>query len=162
MTDMTQRGNPRNLAPPSFHLAVVADTPKTPHCQLQRALGQPPSTNSTGNVLAVIQIPSLLLPKSKCRPRLPPRSASRSRRPLPPTLNISTSKYTITRPARPRPLLTTRLTKLRIQLPSPQIPIPSRPTVPNKRPSKATPSHSTSSLLTVQLPSATILASCDS
>lgn len=161
MTDMTQKGNPWNLAPPSFHLAVVADTPPKTTPQLQRALGQPPSSNSTRNVLTAIQIPAVLLRNPKCRPRLPPRSASSSRRHLPPTLNISTSKYTITRPARPKPLLTTHLTKLRIQLPSPQIPIPSRPTVPNKRPSKATPSHSISSLLTAQLPSATILASCD-
>lgn len=61
MTDMAQKGNPWNLAPPSFHLAVVADTPPKTTPQLQRPLGPPPSSNSTRNVLTAIQIPAALL-----------------------------------------------------------------------------------------------------
>jgi hypothetical protein len=128
-----------------------------------RELSQPPPTNGTENVFtaAAIQIQKPLLRSSKCHPRLPPKSISRSRRPLPLTPKSFTKRYTTTRPARQRPSITTHLARLLTQLPSPQTPIPSRPTVPNRRPSKATPSPLTQTRLTVQLPSATIPASCD-
>jgi hypothetical protein len=86
-----------------------------------RELSQPPPTNGTENVFAAaaIQIQTPLLPNSRCHPRLPPKSISRSRRPLPLTPKSFTKRYTIIRPARPRPSLITNHTRLLTQLPSP-------------------------------------------
>lgn len=126
-----------------------------------KPLSQPPSTNSTGNVVAFVQIPTVLPQNSKCHPHHHPRSASRSRHPLPVTQNTFTKRYTTRRRARQRPSPTTLRTNPLILPPIPRTPTPSRPTVPSKRQSKETRLLSTRNLPTVQLPSATIPVNCD-
>jgi hypothetical protein len=144
MTGGGRKGQSEDFSP-AFHPpspAVLAEDTKRLGAVL-RELSQPLPTNNTRNVVAAIQIQDLLLPNSKCPPRLPPTSASRSLRLSPPKPSTLTSKYTTTRPARQRPSLTTPLTKLLIPQRSPQTPTPSRQTVSSRRPSKATPSPST-------------------
>lgn len=138
MTGADRKGQSENLAPRwTSESQLSPKTPKARSQQLQE-LSQPLPTNNTRNVVAAIQIQSLLLPNSKCLPQLPPTNASRSHRPSPLTLNTSASKYTTTRRARQRPSPTTPLTNPPKQLPSQRTPTPPKPTVPNKRPSKET------------------------
>lgn len=143
MTGAGRKGQSENLAPRwTSESQLSPKTPKARRRQLQE-LSQPLPTNNSRNVAAAIQILLILLPNSKCPPRLPPTSASTYHHLSPPTLNTSASKYTTTRRARQRPLLTIPLTNPLTPPPSPQTPTPSRPTGPNKRPNKETLSPST-------------------